>query len=167
MFSEFNSLNHVTVRIYSTVRAQVTLIDEIWSQWKVHGDSLMEDLPLNSEDPLSLPSIQNRLPLQVPPFQVLFYQGSSHVSCSNLLVIYFSIISYFEQTMYMKLVFPHISHRFLLVLSINSISYLQWHSSVSALCSYLEQKVARGSRPGFHGAAPLQRSYLLKKDVLM
>jgi len=75
----------------------------------------MEDLPLSSWEPLTFPSIQNRLPLQVPSFEAFeafFHQGSSYVSCSNLLVLCFSVISYFEQIMYMKLklIFPHISH---------------------------------------------------------
>lgn len=57
-------------------------------------------------------SIQNRLPLQVPSFPASLHQGSSYVSCSNLLVICFSIISYFKQIMYTKskLIFPHISY---------------------------------------------------------
>lgn len=72
----------------------------------------MADPPLTSGEALTLPSTQTRLPLPAPSLPSAFHQGSSHVSWSNLLLIRFSIISYFEQIMYMKskLIFPHISH---------------------------------------------------------
>lgn len=134
------------MRIHSTVRAQVTLIDEIWPQWTGSGDSLMEDLPLNSGEPLTLLSIQNRLHLQVPSFQAFFHQNSSYVSCSNLLIICFSIISHFEQIMYikLKLVFPHISHFafcwfYVLILFSSSNGTAQCLGSILASCRRLHR----------------------------
>lgn len=69
----------------------------------------MENLPLSSGGPLTLPSIQTRLPHQGPSFQPFFHPGSSCGSCSNSPGICFSIISHFEQMVFIKLIFLHVS----------------------------------------------------------
>lgn len=67
----------------------------------------MENQLRGTPDP-SLPPIQSRLPHPGPPFQPFLHQGSSWLSCTNWPVTWFSIISHFEQIVFMKLLFLHI-----------------------------------------------------------